>query len=153
MAGGSPIHNSSKQGNFQRDQVFPVDLCVSYCSYSEYPGLSAIRKDDSSLLGGRGHLPGSLTACRCCPHRQGITFSVPAPPCPLGNGLCWWVRGDTSSTWSPCSFPPLPLLSCVTSCFLQWLLDLADRLCHPDAGTDRPPPRTLSWQMQGWLQA
>lgn len=82
MAGGAgnPIHNSSKQWNFQSEQVFPVDLCVSYCSYSEYSGLSAIRKDDSSLLGGRGHLPGSLTAYGYRHHRQGTTFSVPAPP-------------------------------------------------------------------------
>lgn len=30
----NPIHNSSKQWNFQYEQVFPVDLCVSYCSCS-----------------------------------------------------------------------------------------------------------------------
>ena len=30
----NPIPNSSEQWNFQYEQVFPVDLCVSYCSCS-----------------------------------------------------------------------------------------------------------------------
>lgn len=49
--------------------------------------------------------------------------------------------------------PTTPLPSCVTIYFLQWLLDLAGHLCHPDAGTEHPPLRTLSWQMQAWLHA
>lgn len=102
-------------------------------------------------LGGRRPPAGSLTACGCCPHRQGspsLYLPHPVPrkwPLLVGRGI--------RPQWSPCSFPPLPLRSCVTSCFLQRLLDLADRLCHPEAGTDHPPPRALSWQMQAWLQA
>ena len=153
--GGNPIHNSSKQWNFPHEQVFPVDLCVSSCSYSEHSGLSATRKDDSSLLGGRGHLPGSLSAGGYRHHRQGTT--CPARPCaqrcPLGNGLCWWAGG-----WvTPLRGLRVPshnsLPSRVTIYFLQWLLDLAGHLCHPDAGTEHPLLRTLSWQMQAWLHA
>ena len=93
-----------------------------------------------------GHSPpaGAITTGRdpllsTCPAR----LRGPARCCPLRNGLCWGRGGrvDASSTWSPRSFPPLPPRP-VLVCLLQWLLDLADHLCHPDTGTEHPPPRT-----------
>lgn len=133
--------------------VFPIVVVLSIQSFLLLGRMTLHCSAEEATCLGHSPPAGAVTTGRdpllgTCPACRRGARPVPSPQKrPLlegggrGRGGCLLYMVSTLHVVST-FLPPLPLPSCVTVCLLQWLLDLADHLCHPDAGTEHPPPRT-----------